>query len=142
MDICHLPKFNYIHSRICKMTEVTQTPADAGTVIDRNVRARIVNGYGLIPYDSAVKIPDSVLEVNIEHMMSDNPERKRAIMYLQLIRIVSGSNNGMNNASPYQSFYKKNKKEGSLSSQYYRLFYLGMLLQRMVRLCTLWKERI
>ena len=86
------------------------------------MRSRVINGYGLIPYDRAVKIPDSILEVNIEHMMSDNPERKRAVMYLQLIRIVSGSSNGMTNASTYQSFYKKNKKEGSLSSQYYRLF--------------------
>lgn len=69
---------------------------------ERNVRSRIFNGYGLIPYDRSVRFPDSLVEVDVNHMMSDNPERKRAIMYLQLIRIVSGSNNGQANMSSYQ----------------------------------------
>ena len=43
-------------------------------------------------------------------------------MYLQLIRIVSGSSVGQNTFSNYKSYYNKNKKEGSSTSQYYRLF--------------------
>ena len=34
----------------------------------------------------------------------------------------SGSSAGQNNASTYQSYYKKNKKDLSSTSQYYRLF--------------------
>ena len=102
MDIIHIPTFTYTPSRIRKMSEESESTRDEETGSERNVRSRVINGYGLIPYDSAVKIPDSILEVNIEHMMSDNPECKRAVMYLQLIRIVSGSSNGMTNASTYQ----------------------------------------
>ena len=86
------------------------------------MRTRLANGYGLTTYDSSMKIPDSVVEVDLKHMMLECPERKCCIMYLQLIRIVSGSSAGQNNASTYQSYYKKNKKDLSSTSQYYRLF--------------------
>ena len=89
---------------------------------DRNVRTRLAHGYGLTTYESIMKIPDSVVEVDLNHMMLESPERKCCIMYLQLIHIVSGSSTGQNNASTYQSYYKKNKKEVSSASQYYRLF--------------------
>lgn len=89
---------------------------------ERNVRSRYVHAHGLVPQDDAMGLPDSMIEVDIEVMMSDNPEHKKAIMYLQLIHVVSGSSTGQNNSSVYQSYYKKNnKKDGSLSSHYYRL---------------------
>lgn len=113
-----VPNFTFAPSRLSNMSDTTDIiPVPQ----DRNVRSRIINGYGLIPYDTTVRFPEGMVEVDIEHMMSDNPECKKGIMYLQLIRIVSGSNNGQNNSSVFQSYYKKNKKENSLSSQYYRL---------------------
>lgn len=89
---------------------------------ERNVRTRMVHSYGLIPYDSNTHFPRNLMEVDIEHMMQDDPEEKNTVMYLQLIRIISGSNNGQGNMTPFQSYYKKNKKETAMSSQYYRLF--------------------
>ena len=88
----------------------------------RITRPRLMNGYGLLPYDPTVGIPDNMIEVDINHMMGESPERKRAVMYLQLLRIVSGSTLGQNNMSMYKSYYKKNKGDGNISSQYYRLY--------------------
>ena len=89
----------------------------------RSVHSRLVNGYGLVPLDDNVVFPAGLVEVDIEHMMSDLPERQKGIMYLQLIRVVSGLMTGQSNMTPYQSYFKKNnKKEGSMNSQYYRLF--------------------
>ena len=73
----------------------------------RNVCARLVNGYGLIPQVNNVVFPAGLVEVDIEHMMSDNPERQKGIMYLQLIRVVSGSITGSDKMSQYQSYFKK-----------------------------------
>ena len=86
---------------------------------DRNVRTRSIHGYGLIPYDNH-SFPSGLKEVDVLHMMREDPEQKKSILYLQLIHIVSGSNSGQN-MTAYQSFYKKNK-EASASSHYYRLF--------------------
>ena len=119
--IAFIPNFTFAPSRPTNMSASISTSTETTSVTDvRNVRPRIVNGYGLIPYDIAVRFPEGMVEVDIEHMMSDSPEQKKAIMYLQLIRIVSGSNNGQNNSSAYQSYFKK-KKENSLSSHYFRL---------------------
>ena len=67
-------------------------------------------------------IPYFLVEVDIEHMSSENPETKKAIMYLQLIHIVSGSHIGQNNMNAYHSYLKKNNKTLSSNSMYLRLF--------------------
>ena len=102
MVILEVPSFNYTPStHISNMTEEINTDSTTPPDDERHVRQRIINGYGLLPYDSSVRIPTSVVEVDIEHMLSKNPERKRVIMYLQLIRIVSGSNSGQTNPSNF-----------------------------------------
>ncbi len=85
----------------------------------RNVRTRLANGYGLLPNETGLVIPDFLVEVNIEHLSDENPETKKAVMYLQLICIVSGSQNGQNNMTAYQSYYKKNNKTISSNSHYF-----------------------
>ncbi len=99
-------------------SQETTTP----TTNVRNVRTRLANGYGLLPNETGLVIPDFLVEVNIEHLSGENPETKKAVMYLQLIRIVSGSQNGQNNMTAYQSYYKKNNKTISSNSHYFRLF--------------------
>ncbi len=90
---------------------------------ERNLRARLVHGYGLVPHTDNIFIPPRVKEVDVLHTMEDNPERKKSIMYLQLIQILSGSNSGQNSGmTAFQTYLKKNKKESSSSSSYYRLF--------------------
>lgn len=92
-------------------------------------KSRLANGYGLIPYETNVKIPDAATEVDITYMLKASPERKCCVMYLQLIHIVSGSNNGQNNTSTYQSYFNKNKnKKDMTGSQFYRLFLFRDLL--------------
>ena len=104
------------------MTRRNQQETTTPTTNVRNVRTRITNGYGLLPYETGLVIPDFLVEVNIEHLSGENPETKKAVMYLQLIRIVSGSQNGQNNMTAYQSYYKKNNKTISSNSHYFRLF--------------------
>ena len=90
---------------------------------ERNVRSRMVHCYGLIPYDSSAYFPRNLKEVNIEYLLQDEPQQKKTVMYLQLLRIISGSNNNdQSKMSLFQSYYKKNKKDTSMSSSYYRLF--------------------
>ena len=100
---------------------VFDAPAVAHAVVEeaetRITRPRLMNGYGLLPYDPTVGIPDNMIEVDINHMMGKSPERKRAVMYLQLLHIVSGSTLGQNNMSMYKAYYKKNKGDGNISSQ-------------------------
>jgi len=128
-----IPKFTFGPSLTVNMvdsnnnntttTTNNNTNNNNSSVAERSVRARMVNGYGLVPHDSNVMLPAGLKEVDIEHMMSDNPERQKGIMYLQLIRVVSGSNTGQSNMTAYQSYFKNNnKKDGSMNSQYYRLF--------------------
>ena len=107
----------------------TMTDNTANTLITvnedsglRNGRVWFLHGYGLIPYDNHYT-PPGMKEVDVIHMMGDDPTRKKSILYLQLIHIVSGSNSGQQNMTAYQSYFKKNnKKEASASSHYYRLF--------------------
>ncbi len=59
----------------------------------------------------------------MEYMMWDSPERDMCVIYLQLIRILSGTSTGGKDSTKYQSFYKKNnRREVSSNSSYYRLF--------------------
>ena len=113
--------FVYGPSKVNNMSTNTDSVSSQDPSSDRNVRTRRTNGYGLIPYDASINIPQSVVEVNIDYMLSESPERKCCIMYLQLIHVVSGSSAGQNNGSTYQSYYKKKNKDLSSSSQYYRL---------------------
>ena len=118
MDIPQVPNFVFAPSRASNMSDNNNN--NQGQAEERNVRQRRVSGYGLVPYDDSVRIPNTMVEVDIQNMMEDKPERKRAIMYLQLIRVVSGSN-GQNNMSTYQSYFKKNKNNGPQASHYFRL---------------------
>lgn len=99
---------------------MTKSSSNAENVQERSVRTRYVHVYGLVTYDNSVRFTGGMKEVSIEDMMAENPERKKAVMYIQLIHIVYGSNNSQNNMTSYQSYYKNNKKETS-SSHYYRL---------------------
>ena len=121
ISILSVPTFTFAPSRKNNMTDTEYATAPHDALQERNVRARIVNGYGLVQYEGSSHLPDNMVEVDIQEMLKDKPQRKKAVMYLQLIRIVSGSTTVQNNSSVYQSYYKKNKKDGSLSSHYYRL---------------------
>lgn len=89
----------------------------------RNVRPRFYHTHGLIPYDRSVKMRDGLRPVDIEYMMGENPDRKNSIMYLQLLRIVSGSsNNGQSSTSVYQSYFRKSRKEVGRDAYFIRLF--------------------
>ena len=87
---------------------------------ERNVAARHVHGYGMTPYEGSIAIPVAT-EVDLNEMCQESPERKCVIMYLQLIRIVSGSEVGQHNGSTYNSYYNKKNKKEVTGSQYYRL---------------------
>ena len=90
---------------------------------ERNVRSRMVHSYGFIPYDPSAYFPRNLKEVNIEYLLQDEPQQKKTVMYLQLLLIISGSNsNDQSKISLFQSYYKKNKKDSSISSSYYSLF--------------------
>ena len=122
INLPQVPTLEFVPSKQNMTTSTTFTATrNDESVEERHVRPRIIHGHGLVPYDRATKIPELMYQVDTENMMTENPERKRAIMDLQLIRIVSGSNCGQTNATSYQSFYKKNKKEGSMTSQFYIL---------------------
>ena len=123
MNIIDIPNFSFGPSSTVNMVQTSNNNPSTESDSGRNVRTRFVNGYGLIPHDSNVVFPEGLVEVDIEHMMGDHPERQMSIMYLQLIHVVSGSITGQSGMTPYQSYFKKNsKKDGSMNSQYYRLF--------------------
>ena len=89
MEFLEVPTFSFAPSR--ELTMVNNSAETVEVVVnDRNLRPRVLNGYGLAPYEGTQGIPDGLVEVDVIHMMTDNPERKKGIMYLQLIRIVSG----------------------------------------------------
>ena len=106
----------------------------------RITRPRLMNGYGLLPCDPTVSIPDNMIEVDINHMMGESPERKRAVMYLQLLRIVSGSTLGQNNMSMYKSYYKRIKVMEIYHHNITDFISFVMLHPGMVNWCILWKE--
>ncbi len=112
------PEFHFGPSFKTSMSEIVEAISESQND-DRNVRTRSVHGYGLIPYDNQF-LPSFSKEVSVKDMMGTSPERKKSVLFLQLIRIVSGSNSGQTMTS-YQSYLKKNK-EASASSHYYRLF--------------------
>ena len=87
MDIPEVPQFIFAPSRVFTMSSPNNPDEEQG----RNVRQRCVNAYGLVPRQNNVRLPDTMVEVDIQHMMTEKPERKKAIMYLQLIRVVSGN---------------------------------------------------
>ena len=43
---------------------------------DRNVRERCFTGYGLVPHDPNVNLPQRFVEVSVDDMLGQNPERK------------------------------------------------------------------
>ena len=95
-----------------------------GTVEDiRNVRQRHVHGFGLDPFDTTFNFQTDLVEVSIDDLMGPRPERMKAVMYLQLLRIVSGSSTSQSNMSTYRSYYKKGNEKSNTSSSYKRLFY-------------------
>ena len=123
MNILDIPNFIFGPSSTVNMVTTSNNNPSNESQSGRSVRPRLVNGHGLVPFDTNVVFPTGLVEVDIEHMMGDKPERQLGIMYLQLIRVVSGSITGQSGMTPYQSYFKKNsKKDGSMNSQYYRLF--------------------
>ena len=102
---------------------MSNTSPNKDNAEDRNVRARQAYDYGLVPYDQSFRITQNVVEICIDDLMKDHPERKRAIMYLQLIRFVSGNHpTNTPNGTSYRSYYKKgNEKNNNNLSRYYRL---------------------
>ena len=125
MDWFTVPHFDFAPTRqsIMSASNTITTPNTNATQRDeRNVRPCVVNGYGLLPYDSDARIPATMVEVDIQHMMGPRPECMKAIMYLQLLHTVSGSNNDQKNSTTsYQSYYNKKKSNASGSSSYFRL---------------------
>ena len=95
-----------------------------GTVDDiRNVRQRHVHGFGLDPFDTTFNFQTELVEVRIDDLMGPRPEIMKAVMYLQLLRIGSGSSTSQSNMSTYRSYYKKGNEKNNTSSSYKRLFY-------------------
>ena len=108
----------------------------------RNVRARIMNGHGLVTLDRSLRIPLRFIQVDIEHMMSENPERKNAVMYLQLLRVISGSNNnGQSSTSTYQAYFRKNKKDSCRESHFIRLFLFRYVSSKDGHVCYMTENR-
>ena len=121
MDYLTTPNFIFSPSPNTNMSEPTQITATIQE--ERVVRARYVHGYGLQPYDESVRLPRTMVEVGMDDLMSENPERQRAIMYHQLMRIVSGSTTSKEIQSKYKSYYKKGGEKSHTSGlTYYRLF--------------------
>ena len=84
------PLFTYIASERDINTPVLHGSSNHNTQHSRrNVKTRLVHAHGLVPYDRTLKIPDTSIQVNIEHMMLENPECKSTVMDFQLICIVS-----------------------------------------------------
>lgn len=95
---------------------------DGGYDDGRNVVPRIDDVNQIVPYSNFTNIPPNLVAVSVEELMMEKPLRKRTIIYLQLIHIVSGSTNGQGNTSTYQSYIRNKKKNESTNYQYYRLF--------------------
>ena len=80
----------------------TSVNTGGGTVDDtRNVRQRHVHGFGLDPFDTTFNFQTDLVEVSIDDLMGPRPEIMKAVMYLQLLRIVSGSSTSQSNMSTY-----------------------------------------
>ena len=101
----------------------------------RNVRQRYVCSYGLVPKDSTTYLHPRLVAVDLEHLKEDDPELKKAILYLQLIRIVLGSSIGGDKSTPYSSFFKNKKKYLSLSSSFIRIFLCSYVSSVEGRVC-------
>ena len=122
-SLTQVPLLSFAPTRINMSTEASISNEEHVIEENRNVRARINRNHGLLPYDRSVVMPDGLISVDLEHMMKEKPERKRSVMYLQLLRVVSGSsNNGQSNTSVYQSYFRKNKREMSREAHFIRLF--------------------
>ena len=73
-------------TRVDSSEETVETVAQ-----ERNVSQRHVHGFGIDPFDSDVNFPSGLVDISIDTLMGKNPERMKAVMNLQFIRIVSGS---------------------------------------------------
>ena len=67
-------------------------------------------------------IPFRYSNISIEELMTDSPRQKRTVLYLQLLRIVSGSSDGGNRGQSSFTYYNKSKKDKSTNSSYSRMF--------------------
>ena len=87
MQVLHVPNFSYgpslkhnMSSSSVGRTSNTSSP----TTTHRTTRARLVHGYGLLPYQDNVFLPEGIIEVDVLHMMTEKPDLKRAVMYSKL----------------------------------------------------------
>ena len=73
-------------------------------------------------------IPTRFNTITIDELMGHNPRQKRPVIRQQLLRIVSGSNDGGNRGQSNFTFYNRSRRDKSTHASYSQMF-LGRLIE-------------
>ena len=90
----------------------------------RNTRQRLSSPdiFSFSAFNNEHNIPDTYTDITIDELMSNNPRQKKTVIKLQLLRIVSGSNDGGNRGQSNFTYYSRLRRDKSSNATYSRIF--------------------
>ena len=90
----------------------------------RNVRQHIQEPdlFSLSSLNPDHNISTKYNTITIDELMGDNPRQKRTFIRLQLLRIVSGLNDGGNRGQSNFTFYNRSRQDKSTNTSYSQMF--------------------
>ena len=102
-------------------TSTSTSTSRQATTTNTNTNTNTLN---MVPYNSDLSFFDGMTTISIESLNGERPRRCNTVLPLQLIRIVSGTNQDQNSKSSTASYtyFSKINKHNQNSSSFYRMF--------------------